>query len=128
MFLDATYCKARVRGRVVSQAVVIATGVTADGHREVLGCNVSDTETLDFWKQFLASLRDRGLHGIQLVISDQHRGLVAAIEQTMAGTAWQRCRVHFMRNVLAKVSKGQGRGGRGDGAHDLRPALARPGE
>lgn len=108
VFLDATYCKARVRGRVVSQAVVIATGVTADGHREVLGCNVGDAETLDFWKQFLGSLRDRGLHGVQLVISDQHRGLVSAIEQTMAGTSWQRCRVHFMRNVLAKVSKGQG--------------------
>ncbi|WP_432489680.1 IS256 family transposase [Kineococcus sp. SYSU DK018] len=107
VFLDATYCKARLRGRVVSQAVVIATGVTADGHREVLGCNVGDAETLDFWKQFLTSLRDRGLHGVQLVISDQHRGLVSAIEQTMAGTSWQRCRVHFMRNVLAKVSKSQ---------------------
>uniref|UniRef100_UPI003D7CC5B9 IS256 family transposase n=1 Tax=Kineococcus sp. SYSU DK007 TaxID=3383128 RepID=UPI003D7CC5B9 len=108
VFLDATYCKARVRGRVVSQAVVIATGVTADGHREVLGCNVGDAETLDFWKQFLNGLRDRGLHGVQLVISDQHRGLMSAIEQTMAGASWQRCRVHFMRNVLAKVSKGQG--------------------
>ncbi|WP_432549102.1 IS256 family transposase, partial [Kineococcus arenarius] len=71
VFLDATYCKARLRGRVVSQAVVIATGVTADGHREVLGCDVGDAETFDFWKQFLTSLRDRGLHGVQLVISDQ---------------------------------------------------------
>ncbi|GAA4968890.1 IS256 family transposase [Kineococcus glutinatus] len=106
VFLDATYCKARIRGRVVSQAVVIATGVTLDGRREVLGCNVGDAETLDFWKDFLASLRDRGLHGVQLVISDQHRGLVTAIEQTMTGTSWQRCRVHFMRNVLAKVAKG----------------------
>jgi putative transposase len=107
VFLDATYCKARIRGRVVSQAVVIATGVTADGHRQVLGCNVGDAETLDFWKEFLGSLRERGLHGVQLVISDQHRGLVSAIEQTMAGASWQRCRVHFMRNVLAKVAKGQ---------------------
>jgi len=107
VFLDATYCKARLRGRVVSQAVVIATGVTADGHREVLGCDVGGAETLDFWRSFLASLRDRGLHGAQLVISDQHRGLVSAIEQTMTGVAWQRCRVHFMRNVLAKVAKGQ---------------------
>jgi len=107
VFLDATYCKARIRGRVVSQAVVIATGVTADGHREVLGCNVGDAETLDFWKSFLGSLRDRGLHGVQLVISDQHRGLVSAIEQTMVGASWQRCRVHFMRNVLSKVAKGQ---------------------
>jgi putative transposase len=107
VFLDATYCKARIGGRVVSQAVVIATGVTADGHREVLGCNVGDAETLDFWKAFLGSLRDRGLHGVQLVISDQHRGLVAAIEQSMAGAAWQRCRVHFMRNVQAKIAKTQ---------------------
>ncbi|WP_328291368.1 IS256 family transposase [Kineococcus sp. NBC_00420] len=106
VFLDATYCKARIRGRVVSQAVVIATGVTADGHREVLGCNVGDAETLVFWKEFLASLRDRGLHGVQLVISDQHRGLVSAIEQSMAGAAWQRCRVHFMRNLLSRVNKG----------------------
>jgi len=105
VFVDATYCKARVGGRVVSQAVVIATGVTADGHREVLGCNVGDSETLDFWKAFLGSLRERGLHGVQLIISDSHTGLVKAIAQTMAGTSWQRCRVHFMRNVLAKVTK-----------------------
>ncbi|WP_328293414.1 IS256 family transposase [Kineococcus sp. NBC_00420] len=114
VFLDATYCKARVGGdqhgkgaRVVSQAVVIATGVTADGHREVLGCNVGDAETLAFWKEFLTSLRERGLHGVQLVISDQHRGLVSAIEQSMTGASWQRCRVHFMRNVLSRVTKGQ---------------------
>ncbi len=73
----------------------------------MLGCDVGDAETLDFWKAFLGSLRDRGLHGVQLLISDQHRGLVSAIEQTVAGAAWQHCRVHFMRNVLAKVAKGQ---------------------
>jgi putative transposase len=106
VFLDATYCKARIGGRVVSQAVVIATGVTADGHREVLGVDVGDSETEDFWSEFLRSLRDRGLHGVQLVISDAHRGLVNAISAVCAGAAWQRCRVHFMRNALAKVSKG----------------------
>jgi putative transposase len=106
VFLDATYCKARVNGRVVSRAVVIATGVTADGHREVLGVDVGDSETEDFWTAFLRSLRDRGLHGVQLVISDAHRGLTNAINTVCAGTAWQRCRVHFMRNALAKVSKG----------------------
>lgn len=105
VFVDATYCKARVNGRVVSQAVVIATGVTADGHREVLGCAVGDSETYDFWREFLGSLRDRGLNGVQLVISDSHRGLIKAIESAMVGSAWQRCRVHFMRNVLAKVTK-----------------------
>ena len=106
VFLDATYCKARVGGRVVSRAVVIATGVTADGHREVLGVDVGDSETEDFWTEFLRGLRDRGLHGVQLVISDAHRGLTNAIGAVCAGAAWQRCRVHFMRNALAKVSKG----------------------
>jgi transposase-like protein len=106
VFLDATYCKARVAGRVVSRAVVIATGVTADGHREVLGCDVGDSETEEFWTEFLRGLRDRGLHGVQLVISDAHRGLTNAIGVVCAGAAWQRCRVHFMRNALAKVSKG----------------------
>jgi len=105
VFLDGTYCKVRVNGRVVSQAVVIATGVRADGHREVLGCAVGDNETEAFWAEFLTDLRDRGLHGVQLVVSDAHRGLVAAIDRTLQGAAWQRCRVHFMRNALAKASK-----------------------
>ena len=106
VFLDATYCKARVNGRVVSRAVVIATGVTADGHREVLGVDVGDSENEEFWTAFLRSLRDRGLRGVQLVISDAHRGLTNAIGVVCAGAAWQRCRVHFMRNALAKVGKG----------------------
>jgi putative transposase len=106
VFVDATYCKARVAGRVVSQAVVIATGVSADGHREVLGSAVGDSETEDFWSEFLRGLRERGLHGVQLVISDHHRGLMNAIDAVMVGASWQRCRVHFMRNVLAKVPKG----------------------
>ena len=114
MFLDATYCKARVGGdnhgkgaRVVSQAVVIATGVSADGRREVLGCAVGDSETEAFWSEFLRGLRERGLSGTQLVISDHHRGLMNAIDTVMVGATWQRCRVHFIRNVLARVPKGQ---------------------
>jgi putative transposase len=106
VFLDATYCKARINKRVVSQAVVIATGVSADGRREVLGCAVGDSETEAFWTEFLRSLRDRGLGGVQLVISDSHRGLTNAIGTVLQGAAWQRCRVHFMRNALAKVGKG----------------------
>ena len=105
VFLDATYCKARINGRVVSQAVVIATGVSADGHREVLGCAVGDSETEEFWTEFLRDLRGRGLGGVQLVISDAHSGLVAAVGTVLQGAAWQRCRVHFMRNVLTKVPK-----------------------
>jgi putative transposase len=108
VFLDATYCKARVAGRVVSQAVVIATGIRADGHREVLGCAVGDSETETFWTEFLRDLRGRGLAGVQLVVSDAHSGLKAAIAAVLQGSAWQRCRVHFMRNVLAKVPKADG--------------------
>ncbi len=106
VFLDATYCKVRLNQRVVSQAVVIATGVSADGRREVLGCATGDSETQAFWTEFLRDLRDRGLTGVQLVISDAHSGLVNAFGTVMQGVSWQRCRVHFMRNVLAKVSKG----------------------
>lgn len=106
VFADATYCKVRVDGRVVSQAVVVATGVSADGRREVLGHAVGDSETEVFWAEFLRGLRDRGLSGVQLVISDAHRGLVNAIAAVLQGASWQRCRVHFLRNVLAKVRKG----------------------
>ena len=106
MFLDATYCKARVNHRVVSQAVVIATGVAADGRREVLGFDVGDSEDGAFWTAFLRSLKSRGLTGVQLVISDAHAGLRAAIEAVLIGSSWQRCRVHFLRNLLAQVPKG----------------------
>ena len=106
VFLDATYCKARVNHRVVSQAVVIATGVAADGRREVLGFDVGDSEDGAFWTAFLRSLKSRGLSGVQLVISDAHTGLRAAIEAILIGAAWQRCRVHFLRNMLAQVPKG----------------------
>ena len=106
VFLDATYCKARVNRRVVSQAVVIATGVRADGWREVLGFAVGDSEDGAFWTAFLRSLKARGLGGVQLVISDAHTGLKQAISAVLLGAAWQRCRVHFLRNVLAQVPKG----------------------
>jgi len=106
VFLDATYCKARVNHRVVSQAVVVAVGVTADGRREVLGMDVGDSEDGAFWTAFLRSLKARGLSGVQLVISDAHTGLKQAIAAVLIGSSWQRCRVHFMRNVLAVVPKG----------------------
>ena len=106
VFLDATYCKARVNRRVVSQAVVVATAVRADGNREVLGFDVGDSEDGAFWTAFLRSLKARGLHGVQLVISDAHEGLKAAIGSVFAAAAWQRCRVHFLRNVLTRVPRG----------------------
>jgi putative transposase len=105
VFLDATYLKAQVDSRVVSRVVVIATGVCADGGREVLGCEVGDSEDGAFWTAFLRSLKARGLGGVQLVVSDAHIGLKQAIAAVLAGAAWQRCRVHFLRNALARVPK-----------------------
>ena len=107
VFCDATYVKARVGGRVVSRAVVVATGVTETGDREVLGLSIGDSEDKAFWTEFLQSLRARGLGGVQLVVSDHHLGLKAAIAKVFVGASWQRCRVHFMRNVLAKVPRAQ---------------------
>jgi putative transposase len=108
VLLDATYVKARVAGRVVSRAVVVATGITRTGDREVLGVDVGDSEDGAFWTQFLRSLRARGLGGVQLVISDAHTGLISAIEAVLLGASWQRCRVHFMRNVWAKIPRASG--------------------
>src|SRR5487761_756280 len=105
IFCDATYVKARVRGRVVSRAVVVATGVRTDGSREVLGVDVGDSEDGVFWAAFLRSLRERGLSGVRLVISDLHLGLKEAIEKVFVGASWQRCRVHFLRNALSRVPK-----------------------
>ena len=108
VYLDATYVKARDTDlhQVVSRAVVIATGITANGDREVLGLAVGDSEDEAFWTEFLRSLRRRGLGGVRLVISDAHEGLKAAARKTLQGASWQRCRVHFARNVLARVPKG----------------------
>jgi putative transposase len=105
IFVDATYCKARVNRRVVSQAVVVATGVCGDGRREVLGFAVGDSEDGAFWTAFLRSLKARGLTGVQLVVSDAHTGLKQATAAVLAGACWQRCRVHFLRNALARVPK-----------------------
>ena len=106
VFLDATYVKAHDGAVVVSKAIVIATGVTRTGDREVLGLAVGDSEDGAFWTAFLRSLRARGLAGVRLVISDAHEGLKGAIAAVLLGSAWQRCRVHFLRNVLARIPKG----------------------
>lgn len=105
VFLDATYIKARSGGRIVSKAVIVATGVSRNGDREVLGVEVGDSEDGAFWIAFLRSLKARKLHGVQLVISDAHTGLHEAIGAVMQGATWQRCKVHLARNVLAKVPK-----------------------
>lgn len=104
VWLDATYVHVRVNRHVVSKAIVIATGLRADGHREVLGLDVGDSENETFWREFLTSLTDRGLAGVRLVISDAHAGLVKAIRRCFQGAAWQRCRVHAMRNLLSAAN------------------------
>lgn len=106
VWLDATYIKARIHDRVVSVAAIIAVGVDAEGRREILGLALGPSEAETFWSDFLRKLKRRGLAGVQLVISDAHEGLKAAIARVF-GATWQRCRVHFMRNALAHVAKGQ---------------------
>jgi putative transposase len=106
VYLDATYLHVRNQtGQVTSMAVVIATGITAEGSREVLGVDVGDSEDEAFWRGFLRSLKARGLAAVRLVISDQHAGLVAALRRAFQGASHQRCRVHFARNLLALVPK-----------------------
>ena len=105
VWLDATFHKIREGGRVVSVATVVAIGVSAAGHRSVLGCDTGASEDHAFWLAFLRSLVRRGLKGVRLVISDAHEGLRHAVDKVLAGAAWQRCRVHFMRNLLSVVPK-----------------------
>ena len=106
VYLDATYLHVRNSvSQVCSMAVVVATGITANGEREVLGLDVGDSEDETFWRKFLTSLKNRGLTGVRLVISDQHAGLVAALRRSFQGASHQRCRVHFARNLLAHVPK-----------------------
>ncbi len=104
VFCDATFCKVRVGAHVVSQALVVATGVSIDGTREVLGTAVGDSESFEFWREFLASLKARGLSGVHLVVSDAHAGLKAAVAQQFTNSSWPRCRVHFMRNLHTAVA------------------------
>jgi putative transposase len=108
IWLDATYVKAHRDHRIVSVAVIVAVGVNSDGRREVLGMTVGHSEAEPFWVEFLRSLARRGLRGVKLVVSDAHEGLKAAIAKIL-GAAWQRCRVHFMRNALAYAGKTQRR-------------------
>ena len=104
IWIDATYVKARRGGRIVSVAVIIAVGVNSDGRREVLGLEIGTSEAEPIWTEFLRKLTRRGLRGVKLVVSDAHEGIKAAVSKVLCAT-WQRCRVHFMRNVLAHSGK-----------------------
>jgi putative transposase len=104
LWLDATYVKVRQNSRVVSVAVIVAVGVNSDGRREVLGMDIGASEAEAFWTAFLRQLRQRGLRGVKLVVSDAHEGLKAAVAKLLHAS-WQRCRVHFARNALAYAGK-----------------------
>jgi transposase-like protein len=106
LWLDATYLKVREGGRIVSVAAIIAVAVSTEGRREIIGLGVGPSEAEPFWSSFIKGLVRRGLKGVKLVISDAHEGLRLAITRVL-GAAWQRCRVHWMRNALAHVPKGQ---------------------
>jgi transposase-like protein len=105
VWLDAMTQRCREGGRVVNVVTVIATAVNSDGHREILGIDVVTSEDGTGWSEFLRGLVARGLGGVKLVISDAHSGLKAAIAKALPGSSWQRCRTHFMRNLLSKVPK-----------------------
>jgi putative transposase len=100
LILDARYEKVREAGVVASQAVLIAVGIDGDGYRQVLGVEMANRESRSSWKDFLLDLKARGLRGVELVVSDDHAGLVAAIGEVLCDAAWQRCYVHFLRNAL----------------------------
>jgi transposase-like protein len=104
LWIDATYLKVRRGGRIVSVAVIIAIGVNSDGRREVLGMEVGSSEAEPVWTAFLRKLTRRGLRGVKLVVSDAHEGIKAAVTRVLCAT-WQRCRIHFLRNVLAHAGK-----------------------
>jgi len=105
VWLDATFHKVRELGRVVSVATVVAVGVSDDGQRHVLGCDTGPSEDHVFWTRFLRDLVKRGLKGVRLVVSDSHEGLKGAVAKVFPEASWQRCRVHFMRNLLSTVPK-----------------------
>ena len=106
LWIDATYVQVRENGRIVSTAVIIATAVNTDGRREILGMATGPSEAEPFWADFLRSLADRGLRGVKLVVADDHKGLRAAATKVLHATL-QRCRVHWMRNLLGRVPPGQ---------------------
>lgn len=105
VMVDGIVTKVRIDGRVRLQSVLIAVGVNAQGYREILGFSVGDSESEHTWSELFASLKARGLSGVDLVVSDEHKGLVKAIQTHFQGASWQRCQTHFMRNVIDATPK-----------------------
>jgi transposase-like protein len=104
LMIDARYEKVRVGGHVVSQAVMVAAGITAEGRREILDWRLGDSESEGTWGEMFRTLKERGLKGLELIVSDAHKGLMAAKDRFFQGVRWQRCRVHFFREMARKVS------------------------
>ena len=105
LVVDARYEYVRIAGQVVSQGVLVVKGVRADGKREILAVDVADSESEATYDVLFEGLKERGLRGVRLVTSDDHRGLVNAIAKHFQGASWQRCQVHFLRNALGKVAR-----------------------
>jgi transposase-like protein len=105
LIVDARYERVREAGVIQSQAVLIAIGINWEGRRQVLAVELANRESRSSWRDFLVKLRDRGLHGVEFVVSDDHAGLKAAIREIVAEAAWQRCYVHFLRNALDYVPR-----------------------
>lgn len=105
LIVDALYIKVREDGRVRSRGVMIATGINQEGYRELIGMMIGDTESEATWGEFFSHLKQRGLHGVEMITSDHHGGLVRAVRQHLQGVTWQRCQTHFMRNILDATPK-----------------------
>ncbi len=101
LLIDALYVKVREEERIVTKAALLVSGVNAEGYREVLGLKLGDSESEGFWRDLFEELKDRGLEGVAFVVSDEHKGLVGAVRRCFQGAVWQRCQVHFTRNVLS---------------------------
>jgi putative transposase len=107
--VDARYEKVRVEKKVISQAVLVVMGFTHEGRREILDWRLADSESESSWSELFRDLKDRGLSGVKLLVSDAHRGITAAARRHLQGASWQRCQVHFKRELLRKVSYRRGR-------------------
>jgi len=105
IMVDVLYLKVREEHRVVSKSCHVALGITAEGEREIIGLMIQNGESDESWSTFFDYLKQRGLNGTELIISDAHAGLISAIRKSFAGASWQRCQVHFMRNILTSVPK-----------------------
>jgi putative transposase len=119
LFLDASYFKVRSQGRYKTKALLIATGIHENGYREILGAKVADNEDEPVWENLFEELKGRGLKGVQLVISDGHKGIQKAVEKSFLGASWHMCNVHFMRAVLKNIPKKD----KPEVAYELREAL-----